>query len=57
MNPTGRVPGCNGRRDLVPATGEIRLRLAHGGGGRPGGGSGGSGSGRGEEGEGFKQWD
>ena len=61
MNPAGRVPGRNGRRDLVPAAGEIGLGLARGGGGRRGGGGGSGvleGKGRpGEEGEGFKQWD
>lgn len=54
MNPAGHVPRRNGRRDLVPATGEIGLGLARGGGGRRGGGGG---SGGGEEGEGFKQCD
>jgi hypothetical protein len=40
VNPAGRVPGRNGRRDLAPAAGEIGLGLARGGGGRRGGGGG-----------------
>jgi hypothetical protein len=53
VNPAGRVPGRNGRRDLVPAAGEIGLGLARGGDGRRGGGgsSGGlEGKGRGRRG-------